>query len=186
HSPRLDVRDRIRSALLTGAQGAVGLTGPGADGGPGRVGVFGQGGLGKTVSAIDVVHDDDVRRAFPDGIYWLTLGQAPDLPRLQATLIQQLTGAPAVVESVPAGCGQLRDLLANRACLFVLDDVWRYEHASAFDVLGGQSRLLTTTRDAGVLTALGAEDIALDVLSEPQALDLLATWSHQPPATLPP
>src|SRR5262245_25988307 len=53
-------------------------------------------------------------------------------------------------------------------------------------VLGGQSRLLTTTRDAGVLTALGAEDIALDVLSEPQALDLLATWSHQPAATLPP
>jgi hypothetical protein len=33
------------------------------------------GGIGKTVLAIDLVDDDEVRRAFPDGIFWLILSQ---------------------------------------------------------------------------------------------------------------
>ena len=185
HIPRLDIRDRIRRALLAGSRSAVGLTGAGANGSPRRVGVFGQGGLGKTVSAIDLVHDEDVRRAFPGGIYWLTLGQSPDLVSLQATLVRQITGDPAVVESVAGGSRLLRELVANRACLIVLDDVWRADHARAFDVLGERSRLLTTTRDATLLIALGAENIELDVLSDTQALALLATWTNQPVAALP-
>jgi hypothetical protein len=39
------------------------------------------------------------QRAFPDGIYWLTLGQDPGLTRLQETLVHQITGAPTVVKS---------------------------------------------------------------------------------------
>ncbi len=185
HIPRPEIRDRIRSALLAGSHDTVGLTGAGGEGAPGRVGLFGLGGLGKTVAAIDLVHDESVRLAFSDGIYWLTLGQNPDLLSLQASLIRQLTGAPAVVESVSSGSGQIRDLLADRACLLVLDDVWRYEHARAFDVAGARCRMLTTTRDAGVLTALGAENVKLDVLGEEQALALLANWIGQPAAALP-
>ena len=185
HVSRLDVRDRIRNALLTGPRDAVGITGAGAEGASGRVGLFGQGGLGKTVAAIDLVHDEAVRLAFPDGIHWLTLGQSPDLAGLQAGLIEQLTGAPAVVESVPSGSARIRDLLAGRASLLVLDDVWRTEHARAFDVASARCRTLITTRDAGVLTALGAEDVQLAVLSEDQALALLAEWVKQLPSTLP-
>ncbi|HEX5757758.1 MAG TPA: NB-ARC domain-containing protein [Thermoanaerobaculia bacterium] len=185
HILRLDVRDRIRMALLTGSRDAVGITGAGAEGPPGRVGLFGQGGLGKTVAAIDLVHDGSVRRAFPDGIYWLTLGQSPDLALLQSSFIQQVTGAPAVVESMASGSARIRDLLADRACLLVLDDVWDIEHARAFDVAGALCRTLTTTRDAGVLTALGAENVELDLLSEPQALALLANWIGRPAADLP-
>jgi WD40 repeat protein len=185
HIPRLDVRDRLRGALLSGPGDSVGITGLHSGAASGRVGVFGQGGLGKTVSAIDLVHDEDVRRAFPDGIYWLTFGQTPDIASLQSSLIQKLTGAPSVVDSVVSGSGQIRELLAERACLLVLDDVWRYEHARAFDVVGARGRVLATTRDGGVLTALGAESIELDVLSEPQALELLATWVLLPVADLP-
>jgi hypothetical protein len=92
HIPRLDVRDRLRSTLLTGPRDAVGITGAEPEGVAGRVGLFGQGGLGKTVAAIDLVHDEAVRRAFPDGIHWLTLGQNPDLAGLQSGLIRRLTG----------------------------------------------------------------------------------------------
>ena len=185
HIPRPDVRDRIRSALLTGTREAVGITGAGAEGVSGRVGLFGLGGLGKTVAAVDLVHDEAVRLAFPDGIHWLTLGQSPDLAGLQSSLIQQLTGAPAVVESVASGTGRIRELLTDRACLLVLDDVWRTEHARAFEVTGSRCRTLITTRDAGVLTALGAEDVQLAVLSEDQALALLAEWVKQPASVLP-
>ena len=185
HIPRLDIHDRIRRALLTGPRDSVGITGLRAEGTPGTVGVFGQGGLGKTVSAIDLVHDHKVRRAFSDGVYWLTLGQTPDLLSLQANLIQRLTGAPAVVESVPSASSRLRELLANRACLLVLDDVWRHEHARVFDAVGVRGRTLITTRDAGVLTALDAGNVELDVLSEPQALELLAKWVDRPVTDLP-
>jgi WD40 repeat protein len=182
HIPRLDVRDRIREALLSGSTGTVGLSGTR---GTSRVGVFGQGGLGKTVSAIDIALDEAVRRAFPGGIFWVTLGQTPDMTSLQATLIQQISGSPAVVKSVTEGTSQLDELMANRFSLIVLDDVWRLEHARAFDVSGERCRLLVTTRDAGVLSALGAEDIELDVLDEAHALELLATWTGTPAERLP-
>jgi NB-ARC domain/TIR domain/APAF-1 helical domain/WD domain, G-beta repeat len=185
HIPRPDIRDRLRSALLAGSRDAVGITGPTAEGGSSRVGLFGQGGIGKTVAAIDLVHDVAVRRAFFDGIHWLTLGQNPDIAGLQSSLIQQLTGVPTVVESVPSGSARLRELLTGRACLLVLDDVWHTDHARAFDVAGARCRTLTTTRDAAVLTALGAENIELDLLSEPQALALLAKWVKQPASALP-
>jgi WD40 repeat protein len=185
HVPRRDLRDRIRTALLTGPRGSVGLTGPGASEAAGKVGVFGQGGLGKTVAAIDLVHDEEVRRAFPDGIYWLTLGQAPDLTSLQSRLLELLTGAPRVVESVTTGTAEIRELLEARTCLLVLDDVWSFQDARAFDVAGARSRLLLTTRDASLLTALGAENLEIDVLSDPQALALLAAWTERPADSLP-
>ena len=185
HIPRPDVLDRIRSVLLTGTRDAVGITAAATEGASGRAGLFGQGGLGKTVAAIDLVHDESLRLAFPDGIHWLTLGQSPDLAGLQSTLIQQLTAEPAAVESVPSGSARIRDLLTDRACLLVLDDVWHTEHGRAFDVSGPRCRTLITTRDAGVLTAVGAEDVQLDVLSEDQALALLAEWVKQPASALP-
>ncbi len=185
HIPRLDVRHRTQSALLTGSRDAVGITGAGVENTAGAVGLFGQGGLGKTVAAIDLVHDASVRLAFPDGIHWLTLGQSPDVLSLQSGLIQQLTGAPAVVDSVASGSDQIRDLSTDRASLLVLDDVWRTDHARAFEVTGARCRTLITTRDAGVLTALGAENIELDVLSEEQALALLSIWIDEPAGSLP-
>lgn len=59
----------------------------------------------------------------------------------------------------------------------MLDDVWMWRHADAFNVLGGRGRLLMSTRDGSVVTALGATAINLDVLSGPLGLRLLAEWS---------
>ena len=47
----------------------------------------------------------------------------------------------------------------------ILDDVWQLVHVKAFDVLDVRSRLLVTTRDRRIITALGAQDIWLDVFS---------------------
>jgi WD40 repeat protein len=186
HVERPEVRARLKAALLSGPAGAVGLSGAGqAQAGSSHVGLFGQGGLGKTVSAIELVNDVEVRQAFPDGIYWLTIGQTPNLTGLQSVLIEQLAGAPAAITSVSDGSIRLGALLSTRACLIVLDDVWRYEHARAFDVMGGRSRLLVTTRDESIVTALGAADVKLDVLGQAEALAVLATWADRPVAKLP-
>jgi hypothetical protein len=57
--------------------------------GSANVGVQGMGGTGKTVLAVAMAHDPKVRRAFSDGIYWLTVGQKPNLLGLQNRLLGQ-------------------------------------------------------------------------------------------------
>ena len=39
------------------------------------VAITGMGGIGKTVLASALAHEPEVRQAFPDGFYWLTIGQ---------------------------------------------------------------------------------------------------------------
>ena len=59
--------------------------------------ISGMGGIGKTVLASALAHDTEVREAFPDGIYWLTFGQNPNLLGLQNQLLRQLTGSNATL-----------------------------------------------------------------------------------------
>ena len=69
-------------------------------------------------------------------------------------------------------------MLADKVCLIILDDVWSMEQVEPFrDALGPRCRLLVTTRDGSLVTALGAEEHRVDVLSNGQALALLAEWS---------
>jgi WD40 repeat protein len=141
-----------------------------------RVGVHGQGGLGKSVLAVGVAHDEDVRHTFADGIFWIPIGQQPQLEVLQAELAEHF-GERSSVEDISAGARLLRARLAGKACLIILDDVWELFHAKAFDVLDVRSRLLVTTRDRSIVTALGAREMRLDVLSPDAAVDLMARWA---------
>ena len=180
---RQEYLDRLKQALLGADERVVGITGATRQGTP--IGLHGMGGIGKTVLAIDLVNDDEVRRAFPDGIFWLTLGQTIEPPRLQGELATYMTGEARAFATVGEARDQLRQLVDSRSCLLVLDDLWRPQDAEPFDVLGPRSRLLVTTRDADLLVALGARELSLDVLSEELALELLSSWSGQPRAELP-
>jgi hypothetical protein len=173
----------LRRALLGGDR-AVGITGAKERGA--RVGLHGVGGIGKTVLAIDLVNDDEVRRAFPDGIFWLTLGQSIQPLQLQGELAAYIESEPKAFATVNEARDRLRQLFECKSCLLVLDDLWRPQDAELFDVLGPRSRLLVTTRDADLLVALGARELPLNVLREGLALELLASWSGQARATLPP
>jgi WD40 repeat protein len=147
--------------------------------GKARVGLQGMGGIGKSVLAAALARDVHVQRAFPDGIFWVPVGQTPSLTALQQALVQELGGAAEVFDSPSAGRARLRTLLAERACLLILDDVWQAEAVTAFDALGPAGRMVLTTRDGALITALGAVEQRLDVLDEEQALGLLAAWSGQ-------
>lgn len=176
---RRDAHDALKSAIL-GASAVVGVAAAVMP-----VGLHGQGGIGKTVVAMGVAVDEEVRRAFPDGVYWLTLGQHPRLESLQAALAARFGGRPHV-EDVAAGIRMLRERLQDKAILLVLDDVWQLVHAKAFDVLAARSRLIVTTRDGSVLTALGAQQLPIDALPPPAAAELMARWAGIEPAALPP
>ena len=68
----------------------------------------------------------------------------------------------------------------------MLDDVWDVRYAAAVvSALGPRSRLLVTTRDSRIGVALGAAELRLGVLTDAQALTLLAEWADQEAAALP-
>jgi WD40 repeat protein len=178
--PRPDDLARLRDALLASTAGALGITGTLS-----RLGLHGQGGIGKSVLASALACDEKVRCAFPDGVYWVTLGQEPDLQDVQARLARRLGESAPAVTSVSQGRELLARLLRDRASLLVLDDVWDAAHALAFDVLGPRSRLLVTTRDGTILTALAAREETVERLLEGPAVRLLASWAGQDDGSLP-
>lgn len=184
HVPRTGDMQRIKNALFNLNRQSVGIVGSRPQTNV-RVGLQGMGGIGKTELAVYTVNDPEVRHAFPDGVYWTSLGQEPAVESLQSSLLNQITGERVTVESRSEGAMLLREALRGRQALLVVDDVWSNRDALAFDVANEQSRMLVTTRDATVLTALGAEELTLEVLSEKAALQLLALWSGEALDTLP-
>ena len=178
--PREEVLAVLKQKLL--AEGAT----PGSTGKSSAVGVQGMGGIGKTVLASALAHDSEVRQAFPDGIYWVTVGQKPSLLDLQNQLLRQLTGSKETLATQQEAKDALREALEGRSALVVLDDVWTIDHADAFSVTALPARLIITTRNNEVLVGLGAEEHSMEVLSPSDALKMLAEWVDQKsPDTLP-
>ncbi|MFC1717359.1 NB-ARC domain-containing protein, partial [Candidatus Poribacteria bacterium] len=174
--------EAVKDILLANIDNPVVVTGKTI-----RLGVHGMGGIGKSVLAAVVARDDDVRRAFPDGVLWVTIGQnPPSIPPRQRQVALALDDEPDPFEDVQQGKAYLSKLLADKACLIILDDVWEARHAEAFDALGPRCRMLVTTRDGGLVDALDAEEYRLDVLTDDAALRLIAKWSKADVDSLPP
>ncbi|MDZ8260578.1 NB-ARC domain-containing protein, partial [Nostoc sp. ChiQUE01b] len=153
----------------------VGITGKSR-----RVGVQGMGGIGKTVLATALARDEEVRKAFPDGVFWVTFGQTPQILTWQSYLAQALGDLQAAFTEIGLAKARLRELFADKACLLILDDIWRLDDATAFDVLGERCQMLVTTRNVAIVTGMGGEEYQLEVLDAQQALALLADWANQP------
>lgn len=150
------------------------------------IGLHGMGGIGKSVLAAVVVQEPEIRRAFPNGLIWLTLGQEPNLTARQEDLARVL-GEKEAFKDHWQGRSRLRELLKDKNCLLILDDVWEFRHVvDAFDCLDSNSRVLLTTRDQGIVTSLKATPYTVDLLSETQSLQLLADWAGQNTDGLPP
>ena len=186
HVVRPELLGRLRAALLDGTGG-----------GPRRVGVWGMGGSGKSVLAAALGQDPAVCRRFPDGLAWVRLepptgdpaARRGVLAQRQQELVAKLTPAGQVageVTDVEQGRDRLAELLRDRACLVVVDNVWTADDVYAFDVLGQRGALLVTTRDAGLVRATGAAEVEVAELSDAQARTLAAGWAGVPEQLLPP
>lgn len=170
----LERPDRLRAlkdAVLADLRRTAVVTGE-----PHRHGLHGMGGIGKSVLATMLARDTEVRRAFPDGVVWLPVGRQANPSELMRSLARSF-GAPAVFETEREGKVLLERLLAERAVLLVLDDVWEVRDAEAFDILGPRCRLVLTTRDASMITAIGGTEHRLQLPAEAEAEHLLARWA---------
>jgi WD40 repeat protein len=164
---RPDYLDRIRSSVLAGAGKPVGITGTG------RIGLYGMGGIGKSVLAAALARDEGVLKAFPDGVIWLIISQEPNIIARQRQVAQAIGEEPPHFDDEQQGRAYLSKILADKACLLILDDVWKSQHVANFDALGKGCRMLITTRNAGILPP-GTVNHCLDVMEDDEAMELLA------------
>jgi len=177
--PRQEELDALKEALL--GTGATAITGRGS-----ALGLQGMGGIGKSILAAALARDVEIRDAFRDGIYWLSLGQRPAVAVLQRQLVSKITGVDPAFTTVEEGKSVLRAAFEGRRALLILDDAWSLGDVGGLDVASSQAQLLVTTRNGDVLIGLGAREHRIDVLSPRDALSLLAAWSGEEMENLPP
>ena len=133
--------------------------------------IQGLGGVGKTILAQALAHDEDVQKKFPDGVLWATLGQQPNILKILTDwIINELRDKDYKPFKKDHASKHLRSLLANKAILLVVDDVWSPEHFDAFRVGGKNCRILVTTREAKIIDAYRYD---LDIMTKKQALNLI-------------
>jgi hypothetical protein len=132
--------------------------------------IYGLGGIGKSTLAAALAQDQAVQAYFPDGIFWATLGQQPDILSFLYGWIQALGDYDFKPMSVDAASLQLRTLLADKKALLVVDDLWNVGDIEPFQIAGNNCKLLVTTREVPVKGAIRYD---LDVMTESQSLALL-------------
>ena len=132
--------------------------------------IYGLGGIGKSTLAAALAHDEEVQSHFPDGIFWATLGQQPDILSVLSRWIRQLGYYDFKAINIDSASLQLRTLLSDKKALLVVDDVWHPDHVEPFRVAGDGCRVLVTTREAQVEDAVTYD---LDVMTPNQSLELL-------------
>ena len=178
--PRDQDLQQLKAMVLESETASVAITGHSKS-----VAVQGMGGIGKSVMAAALVRDEEIRAAFRDGIYWVALGQEPNLLSLQTQLAKRLEDTPPEFSDIEQGKIELQRRWGDKRGLLVVDDVWQMRHLSGLSAIGSNTKLVITTRDLGIATGLGAEHHSVKVLSRPQSLALLAQWSGQAEAALP-
>ncbi|MGK7915941.1 MAG: NB-ARC domain-containing protein [Prochloraceae cyanobacterium] len=132
--------------------------------------IYGLGGIGKSTLAAALAHDPEVQSHFPDGIFWATLGQQPDILDILSIWSRKLGDYDFKPINLNEASLELKSLLSDKQALLVVDDVWNSDQAKWFRMEGVGCRVLVTTREAQIE---GAEYHSLDLMSEAQALSLL-------------
>jgi WD40 repeat protein len=147
----------------------------------------GMGGIGKTVLAQALCHDEVVQHAYPDGIFWFTIGKESRL-----TFDQRIEAVPGLHQLLgeykgeQACIAQYRNASRDKAALIVLDDVWRAADIEPFRTESPRSRLLVTTRDTGIAPTFGAREFTAALPTNAEAREVLTRWSTLPSQSLPP
>jgi len=134
-------------------------------------------GTGKSSLAIALARDEEIRRIFPDGIFWIEFSKEPPLIGDQInSVIRTLDNAEVSFVDLEEASEHLRKLCVTRACLTILDDVWDAQDILSFNVSSEHSQLLITTSDPNLLNITqyfikNIKNYELKTLPEKSAVD---------------
>ena len=169
---RADVLNKVKNKILEIEESSLN------DISAAKIGLCGMGGIGKTIIASVLVRDSEIRYRFPDGIFWVSIGQNPDIISRMVHLAKEIRGEKIEFVDIQDGKAMLKRILRNTVCMLVLDDVWRMEHVEALDVLENTSKILITTRNIGLITGFRGERFDIELMSREQSRSLLKLWSE--------
>jgi NB-ARC domain len=131
-------------------------------------GLVGAGGFGKTMLAGRACQDRAVRRRFPGGVCWVTVGRdlnGQGLAQRISEAVWNLRGEGRSFASVEeAGRALAAALAARERMLLVADDVWTSGQLAPFVTAGRAGRLLVTTRRPAVVAGAAARSIPVDAM----------------------
>jgi hypothetical protein len=160
--PRRQLLEEVKDALLKAEHGLA---------------LYGPEGFGKTTLIQLLGQEPDIQAAFPDGLFWITLGQQItdfDLRARLRTWVEQLGGltrqAAPTLETLKKA---LAGLLQERAGLLVVDDIWRPEHVDLFRLAAPRCRLLLATPDTELAQKSGLARQPMPPLRPDEAILLL-------------
>jgi hypothetical protein len=141
-------------------------------------------GMGKSVIASILAHNQDIQQTFSHGIFWVNLGQNPDLLARQLELIKALGGEDDYLLETSQATNYLGELCLNRRCLFILDDVWDMYDILAFKISEKKCQLLITTCDTTLIDFLKhsmphIQQHELSRWTEQSALTFFLHWCRQ-------
>ena len=135
--------------------------------------VSGMSGIGKTTLSIILGNDNNLKNDFKDGIYYLKMGQDPDLEDKQNDLLLHLENSNSK--------GTLKEIIkqdfADRKALLILDDIWNPKDFLPFNITKQETRskIIITTRygiqSFGVLD--GFSEYLIEQLNEDESLAML-------------
>ncbi|CAK9195230.1 unnamed protein product [Sphagnum troendelagicum] len=129
------------------------VTSEGSNGAPRYVGVWGMGGVGKTLLLQKVDGSPTVRRHFQGAVFiWLTVGQTPDVMALYRTLSEELGVKPKKHANPEDYKRYLHTQFIQRRVFLVLDDVWKNKAFDSLDLAKGKGSVtLLSTRNQSLL-----------------------------------
>ncbi len=162
--PQLVGREELMSQLRTQLAGTQA---------GGRVALWGMGGAGKTTLASQLAQD--LREHFADGVLWANLATSDPAD----TLVQwgRAFGYDFTnLRDLASRTSAVRDMLATKRVLLVLDDLRSIRRAQPLLVGGEQSATLITTRDEELAQMLDAQLAPLPDLTPSAGLELLARY----------
>jgi len=165
------------------------VTSKGSDAAPCYVGLWGMGGVGKTLLLQRLDGSPKVKGHFQGAMFiWLTVGQTPHIMTLYRTLSKKMGLDPDLYVNSEDYKRYLHTGFIHKRVFLVLDDVWQDKAFDSLDLAKGKGSVtLLTTRDQSLLKRASPRisQVHMTPLSKEDGWRLFCVHAFETPSNVP-
>ncbi|CAN5957231.1 unnamed protein product [Sphagnum jensenii] len=165
------------------------VTSEGRNSAPHYVGIWGMGGVGKTLLLQTLYGRPKVKGHFQGGLFiWLTVGQTPDMMALYQNLSAKLGFRPGKTANLEDYKLELYNQFRHRRVFLVLDDVWQDKTFDSLNLAKGKGSVtLLSSRNQSLLERASPQIFMeqLTPLSKEDSWSLFRVHAFGAPSNIP-